>query len=54
MTPTEREFRFEWIEAAIRWHQEQIMLHQNAKLDLVQDFKRLCHEVGNSILRRAS
>jgi hypothetical protein len=34
MTPTERECRFEWIEAAIRWHQEQIIAHTNRRFTL--------------------
>jgi hypothetical protein len=39
MTPTERECRVEWIEAAIRWHQEQIIAHRDA--DAEADLNRL-------------
>lgn len=42
MTDDERECRFEWIEAAIRWHQQQVAVHRDAEADLNRMHTQLC------------
>ena len=42
MTAIERDCRFEWIEAAIRWHQEQVVVHRDAEADLNRMHTQLC------------
>jgi hypothetical protein len=48
----ERECRFEWIEAAIRWHQKQVALHQDAEYVLNRMHTELCR--ASSAWRTAS
>ena len=42
MTAIERDCRFEWIEAAIRWHQEQVVVHRDAETELNRMHTQLC------------
>ena len=42
MTAIERDCRFEWIEAAIRWHQEQVVAHRDAETELNRMHSQLC------------
>jgi hypothetical protein len=48
----ERECRFEWIEAAIRWHQKQVALHRDAEYVLNRMHTELCR--ASSAWRTAS
>jgi hypothetical protein len=52
MNNIERECRFGWIEAAIRWHQKQVALHQDAEYVLNRMHTELCR--ASSAWRTAS
>ncbi len=42
MTADELDCRFEWIEAAIRWHRKQVAVHQDAEIELCRIHTELC------------